>query len=404
MHAASPRPTHAAAAKVALPEALLRFITCGSVDDGKSTLIGRLLYDAEPSSDDQLATLGDGFAELRHRRATISISPCWSTASRPSANRASPSTSPTAISRRRGARSSSPTRRATSSTPATWRPAPRPPIWPCCWSMRARASCRRRAATPSSCRCCGVRHVVSPSTRWTSSAIRRKPFRAASSTRLRIFRCALGIFHHRRAFRCPPGDGDNVTVRACRANTPGTMAPTLLDLSRNRRRRRAIRDRRAVPFSGAMGQPPNLHDFRGFAGTIASGKMSGRATKSSRSLPSGRSQRWRVSSRPTAISTTAVAEQAVTLTLTEESTYRGAIVIIAAFDRHGGESPDLRPTLIWMVREPVQAGQQELSRKDRHRPTPPSSSCLDAASRGRESHGRARARRSDARLNEIGEA
>ena len=26
---------------------LLRFITCGSVDDGKSTLIGRLLYDAQ---------------------------------------------------------------------------------------------------------------------------------------------------------------------------------------------------------------------------------------------------------------------------------------------------------------------------------------------------------------------
>ena len=26
---------------------MLRFITCGSVDDGKSTLIGRLLYDAK---------------------------------------------------------------------------------------------------------------------------------------------------------------------------------------------------------------------------------------------------------------------------------------------------------------------------------------------------------------------
>ena len=26
---------------------LLRFITCGSVDDGKSTLIGRLLYDSK---------------------------------------------------------------------------------------------------------------------------------------------------------------------------------------------------------------------------------------------------------------------------------------------------------------------------------------------------------------------
>jgi bifunctional enzyme CysN/CysC len=36
---------------------LLRFLTCGSVDDGKSTLIGRLLYDSQLVLDDQLASL-----------------------------------------------------------------------------------------------------------------------------------------------------------------------------------------------------------------------------------------------------------------------------------------------------------------------------------------------------------
>ena len=36
---------------------LLRFITCGSVDDGKSTLIGRLLWDSKMVFEDQLATL-----------------------------------------------------------------------------------------------------------------------------------------------------------------------------------------------------------------------------------------------------------------------------------------------------------------------------------------------------------
>jgi len=35
----------------------LRFLTCGSVDDGKSTLIGRLLYDSKRLFEDQLATL-----------------------------------------------------------------------------------------------------------------------------------------------------------------------------------------------------------------------------------------------------------------------------------------------------------------------------------------------------------
>ena len=36
---------------------LLRFITCGSVDDGKSTLIGRMLYEAQLVFEDQVATL-----------------------------------------------------------------------------------------------------------------------------------------------------------------------------------------------------------------------------------------------------------------------------------------------------------------------------------------------------------
>ena len=36
---------------------LLRFITCGSVDDGKSTLIGRLLYESKMLFEDQLSQL-----------------------------------------------------------------------------------------------------------------------------------------------------------------------------------------------------------------------------------------------------------------------------------------------------------------------------------------------------------
>ncbi|NYZ17823.1 sulfate adenylyltransferase subunit CysN [Azospirillum sp. RWY-5-1] len=43
---------------------LLRFITCGSVDDGKSTLIGRLLHDTGALKDDQLATLAAESARI----------------------------------------------------------------------------------------------------------------------------------------------------------------------------------------------------------------------------------------------------------------------------------------------------------------------------------------------------
>jgi len=40
-------------------KSLLRFITCGSVDDGKSSLIGRLLHESKMIFEDQLATLAD---------------------------------------------------------------------------------------------------------------------------------------------------------------------------------------------------------------------------------------------------------------------------------------------------------------------------------------------------------
>ena len=71
---------------------LLRFLTCGSVDDGKSTLIGRLLYDCAQIFDDQLATLEresrrfgtagedidfslllDGLEDERQQRITIDV-------------------------------------------------------------------------------------------------------------------------------------------------------------------------------------------------------------------------------------------------------------------------------------------------------------------------------------------
>lgn len=62
---------------------LLRFITCGSVDDGKSTLIGRLLYDTRVLHTDQLAALSardmdfsslvDGLLAEREQGITIDV-------------------------------------------------------------------------------------------------------------------------------------------------------------------------------------------------------------------------------------------------------------------------------------------------------------------------------------------
>src|SRR3989441_169275 len=50
----------------------LRFATAGSVDDGKSTLIGRLLYDARAIQEDQLAAVER--ASLRRGAAELDLS------------------------------------------------------------------------------------------------------------------------------------------------------------------------------------------------------------------------------------------------------------------------------------------------------------------------------------------
>ncbi|GAA3172476.1 hypothetical protein GCM10020255_061950 [Rhodococcus baikonurensis] len=87
-------------------KSMLRFITCGSVDDGKSTLIGRLLYESKLVFDDQLTALeADSRKSGTQGRGSISLS--WSTVSPPNVSRASRSTSPTATSRPSDASSSS---------------------------------------------------------------------------------------------------------------------------------------------------------------------------------------------------------------------------------------------------------------------------------------------------------
>jgi len=142
--------------KVATPQgdatnAALRFITCGSVDDGKSTLIGRLLVDSRSVLQDQLANVSrsgavdlaqftDGLTAEREQGITIDVA--------------------SAISPLHGASSSSETRPATSSTRATWSLPPAAPtrLWcwlmqpSCtgtvtCWPTRPTPCCRRRGAT-----------------------------------------------------------------------------------------------------------------------------------------------------------------------------------------------------------------------------------------------------------------
>ena len=116
---------------------MLRFITCGSVDDGKSTLIGRLLYDSKMIFEDQLASLEadsrkmgtqgenidfallvDGLAAEREQGITIDVAYRFL--------------------QPKSGNSLSPTRPAMSNTPETWSQVLQPPTLPSFWSMHAK--------------------------------------------------------------------------------------------------------------------------------------------------------------------------------------------------------------------------------------------------------------------------
>ena len=108
---------------------VLRFLTCGSVDDGKSTLIGRLLYDSKLLFEDQInvlerdsrkhgtagdeidfALLLDGLEAEREQGITIDVAyRFFATESANSWWRI---------------------RRAMNNTRAIWRPVRQPPMWP----------------------------------------------------------------------------------------------------------------------------------------------------------------------------------------------------------------------------------------------------------------------------------
>ncbi len=68
-------------------KSLLRVLTCGSVDDGKSTLIGRLLYDSKLIFDDQLAELRKASEKMELLEQVKLITPCCWTALERNGNR-----------------------------------------------------------------------------------------------------------------------------------------------------------------------------------------------------------------------------------------------------------------------------------------------------------------------------
>ena len=220
---------------------------------------------------------------LQRAAATCRLSRCWSTACRPSASRASPSTSPTASSR--------PTRRQfiVADTPgheqytrnmATG--ASTADLAVILIDATQGRAARRPAGTAPSCRCWASATSCWPSTRWTWSATAKDRFAEIVD----------GLRDDGRAARLQPRSPPSRS-RRCSATTssrpsaamPWYAGPTLMHHLETVSRRIAAR---AAPFRLAV-QWINRDgsDFRGYAGTVLGGSV--RSGRRDRRLPSGAS-------------------------------------------------------------------------------------------------------------------
>ena len=149
---------------------LVRLATTGSVDDGKSTLIGRMLYDTK-----QIFRTNSMQSSWPARTAatTTSTLPCSPTGSAPSVNRASPSMSPTGISPHPSASSFLPTRPGhIQYTRNMVTGAQRQTLLWYSWTL-APEFWSRPDAIRLSLRCCGSLILCCVSTRWTSLITQR---------------------------------------------------------------------------------------------------------------------------------------------------------------------------------------------------------------------------------------
>ena len=250
---------------------LLRICTAGSVDDGKSTLIGRLLYDSRVGLRGSGA-LGREGVEEPQRRADRLLAVHRRPARRARAGHHDRRRLPLLRDRapqvhpRRHAR-------ATSSTRATWRPARRRPTSRSCWSTRATACACSRGATRGSRGCSASRTSCSPSTRWTWSDFDRARLRR-HRRRLRRACCTGAELH---------ADSDQRAARrqrhhAQRADAVVRRAERCSSTSR-RSRSIATRPRKPFRFPVQLVLRPD-HDFRGYAGQIVLGHRSASATRS----------------------------------------------------------------------------------------------------------------------------
>ncbi len=328
-------------------KSLLRFITCGSVDDGKSTLIGRLLYDSKMIFEDQLAALEadskrvgtqgqqidfallvDGLAAEREQGITIDVAYRFF-----------------ATDKRKFIVADTPGHEQYTRNMVTGASTADLAVILIDARKGVLTQTRRHSYLAQ---LIGIRNLVLAVNKMDLVGYDEQRYKDIVAD-YRAFADSIGI----AAFTAMPISGfmgDNITAPS--SNMPWYTGPALLPHLENV----------ALDVTAAQDQPfrlpvqwvsrPNL-DFRGFAGLISGGRI--RPGDAVRVLPSGKvSTVTRVVTLDGDLEE-AVAGQSITLTLADEvDCSRGDV--LAAADSPPQVADQFEATLVWMSDEPLVPG------------------------------------------------
>ena len=326
---------------------LLRFITCGSVDDGKSTLIGRLLYETRQIFDDQLAALEadskkvgtqganidfallvDGLSAEREQGITIDVAYRFFSTSR-----------------RKFIVADTPGHEQYTRNMVTGASTADLALLLVDARKGVLEQTRRHSIL---CNLVGIRRMVLAVTKMDLVDYDQQLFEAIAAD-YRAFAERIGIADW-TAIPVSGLSGDNVAGRG--DGMTWYSGPTLLE------------HLESVPIDSAANEAGPFRmpvqwvsrpdqNFRGFAGQVAGGRVE--PGDEVRILPSGRiAQIGRIVTRDGDLAG-AVAGQSITLTLTQEiDCSRGDVIAAAKDPPHAADQ--FEATIVWMAEEPMIPG------------------------------------------------
>jgi bifunctional enzyme CysN/CysC len=331
-------------------KSLLRFITCGSVDDGKSTLIGRLLYESKLVFEDQLAALEadskkvgtqggdldfallvDGLAAEREQGITIDVAYRFFSTDR-----------------RKFIVADTPGHEQYTRNMVTGASTADVAVILIDARKGVLTQTRRHSYIVS---LLGIKHVVLAINKMDLIDFSKELFDAIVQE-YRDFAAQIGLANI-TAIPLSALRGDNMLERSAR--TAWYDGPTLMEYLETVE---IEDDLQSKPFRLPVQwvNRPN-QNFRGFAGTIASGVV--RVGDAVRALPSGRQSKVARIVTYDGDVEQAVAGQSITLTLTDEiDVSRGDVLAAAASPP--AVADQFQTTIIWMHEEPMLPGRPYL--------------------------------------------